>query len=245
MTATRETTINGRNMIFKELNERVRSAKGDIKIKNCSGQRFIGSGESGKIIDIEGTPGNALGAYLDGATIIVHGNAQDATGDTMNCGKIIVHGSCGDATGYAMRGGEIYIKGDVGYRAGIHMKQYKDKIPVIMIGGKGGSFLAEYQAGGIIVVLGLGCDEKDLLGYFCGTGMHGGKVLIRADKITAKLPEQVCIGDAAEADMAQIAPFIKNFSEYFGVSEDEVYSKHFFALTPNTKNPYKQMYVQN
>ena len=45
------------------------------------------------VIEIHGTPGNGLGAYLDGAEIIVHGNAQDAVGDTANDGRIIVYGS--------------------------------------------------------------------------------------------------------------------------------------------------------
>mgnify|MGYP002508363490 CR=1 FL=1 len=44
---------------------------------------------------------------------------------------------------------------NAGYRAGIHMKAYKDKVPVMVIGGTAGSFLGEYQAGGVIVVLGL------------------------------------------------------------------------------------------
>ena len=69
--------------------------------------------------------------------------------------KFIIHGNIGDAAGYAMRGGKIYVKGNAGYRAGIHMKAYKEKIPVMIIGGHTGSFLGEYQAGGIIIVLGL------------------------------------------------------------------------------------------
>ncbi len=52
----------------------------------------------------------------------------------MNEGKILIHGNIGDAAGYAMRGGKIYIKGSAGYRAGIHMKAYKEKIPVMIIG---------------------------------------------------------------------------------------------------------------
>lgn len=47
-------------------------------------------------IIINGTPDNALGAYLDGVTIIVNRNAQDAVGDTMNDGKIIINGNADD-----------------------------------------------------------------------------------------------------------------------------------------------------
>lgn len=92
------------------LNEIIRNTEEDITIDGCFGERFIGSGASSKIITVNGTPGNALGAYLDGATIIVNGNAQDAVGDTMNDGKIIIHGSAGDVLGYAMRGGKNLCK---------------------------------------------------------------------------------------------------------------------------------------
>ena len=72
-------------MHFQALNELVRTS-GDRKvvIDNCIGQRYIASGLSQKEIVINGTPGNALGAYLNGASILVNGNAQDAAGDTMN-----------------------------------------------------------------------------------------------------------------------------------------------------------------
>ena len=74
----------------------------------------------------------------------------------MNAGEIVVHGRCGDAAGYGMRGGRILIRDDVGYRAGIHMKAYENHEPVLVIGADAGSFLGEYLAGGLILVLGIG-----------------------------------------------------------------------------------------
>ena len=150
--------IDAKNMQYSELNKMVRDSEEDkFTLDNVLGQRYIGAGlPEGKEILINGTPGNALGAYLNGAKISVHGNAQDATGDTMNDGAIIIHGNSGDTTGYAMRSGEIYVQGNAGYRVGIHMKSYQDLFPTIVIGGKVGDFLGEYQAGGIIVVLGIG-----------------------------------------------------------------------------------------
>ena len=114
--------------------------------------------------------------YRRMAKAMVHGNAQDAVGDTMNAGRIIVHGSIGDAAGYAMRGGEIYVEGNAGYRAGIHMKAYGDKLPAMVIGGRAGSFLGEYQAGGVIIVLGLTESSRPIVSNFPCTGMHGGKL---------------------------------------------------------------------
>jgi len=127
----------------------------EIILEEVSGQRYIGDGLKGKFkIEINGTPGNDLGAFMDGPSIEVFGNGQDGIGNTMNTGKIVIHGDCGDILGYSMRGGRIFIKGDVGYRAGIHMKSFNEKRPVLIIGGSAGNFLGEYMAGGIIIILG-------------------------------------------------------------------------------------------
>ena len=53
------------------------------------------------------------------------------------------------------------------------MKAYEEKVPVMVIGGCAGSFLGEYQAGGVIVVLGIDSHAKKIVGNFPGTGMHG------------------------------------------------------------------------
>jgi len=236
--------ISARNLDFKELNGRIRAAAEDIRIDDCFGQRFIGSGMRGKNITINGTPGNALGAYLDGGTIEVNGNAQDAVGDTMNDGKIIIHGGAGDALGYAMRGGGIFVRDNAGYRTGIHMKGYKEKEPVIVIGGKVGSFLGEYLAGGLIVVLGLGSDSVPV-GNFTGTGMHGGKIFIRTGRELEALPAQVVAEIAGEGDLKEIAPRISEFAGYFGLNAERLMNDRFYVLRPNEKNPYHQLYTVN
>ena len=99
--------LNAKNLNYKALNEALRKATDDCNISGCCGQRYIAAGMSDKSITVNGIPGNALGAYLNGATITVNANAQEAVGDTMNAGKIVVHGNIGDAAGYAMRGGKI------------------------------------------------------------------------------------------------------------------------------------------
>ena len=238
-------TIDAKNLGYDELNTMIKnSADEKIELSNVLGQRYIGAGMSGKEIKISGTPGNALGAYLNGAKIIVHGNAQDAIGDTMNDGAIIVHGNCGDTTGYAMRSGEIYVQGNAGYRVGIHMKSYKELYPIIVIGGKVGDFLGEYQAGGIIVVLGIGA-EGCPVGGFCGTGMHGGEMFIRSDEPPKGLPAQVCCSEATDEEKEQIRRYIDRFVKHFGHSTDELLKAKFQKLVPNSANPYKQLYVNN
>ena len=93
-------------MHFQLLNDLVRKSEdANITINNCTGQRYIASALKGKNITINGTPGNALGCYLNGCSIHVYGNTQEATGDTMNSGSIYVHGSCGDAAAKFSYGG--------------------------------------------------------------------------------------------------------------------------------------------
>ena len=236
--------ISAKRLDFKELNERIKAAAEDVRVDDCFGQRFLGCGMKGKTLSIHGTPGNALGAYLDGGIIEIHGNAQDAVGDTMNDGRIIVHGNAGDALGYAMRGGGIFVRGNAGYRTGIHMKEYKDKKPAIVIGGTVGSFLGEYLAGGLIVVLGIGAEDVPV-GNFTGTGMHGGKIFIRTNKELTNLPAQVIAEIASEDDLREIAPLLAEFAGYFCRDAMELTKDRFYVLKPNTKNPYKQLYVGN
>ena len=227
------------------INDSLRDVQEDCTLINCCGQRFIAAGMSDKNITISGVPGNALGAYLNGAAITVNANAQDAVGDTMNEGKIVIHGNIGDAAGYAMRGGRIFVKGNAGYRAGIHMKQYKDKVPVLVIGGRTGSFLGEYQAGGVIVVLGLHTDGKKIVHNFPCTGMHGGKLFLRGKCDDIEFPSQVTARPAGTDDLAEIQEYVAEFCKEFDCSSQEIMNSPFTVVTPDSKNPYKQMYVAN
>jgi glutamate synthase domain-containing protein 3 len=236
--------IDARNLGFKALNEKVRNADGDVEITNVVGERFIACGLSDKTITVTGTPGNALGAYLDGAKVVINGNGQDAVGDTMNDGKILIRGSAGDALGYAMRGGRIFIGGDTGYRCGVHMKEYKEKKPVIIIGGSAGSFLGEYMSGGLIAVLNLG-DKKDIVGNFTGVGMYGGKIFLRAKELNAAFPPQVKCVKATAADVAEIADCLREYADDFALNAEEIIGSDFFMLTPDSANPYKRLYTNN
>ena len=237
------TTVQAGLTYYKQVNEQIRAAQdSEITVENVIGQRYIGCGSTDRKITVHGTAGNGLGQYLNGSTIEVFGNAQEAVGDTMNAGEIVVHGNVGDACGYAMRGGKIYIKGDCGYRAGIHMKAYRDKIPQLVIGGAAGSFLGEYQAGGEIIVLNLE-ERKSPVGYFCGTGMHGGRIYLRGVHTGLDLPKQVLAQIAAPQALEAIRPALEAFCTAFGGSVDALLGQPFTLLTPDTKNPYRQLYT--
>jgi glutamate synthase domain-containing protein 3 len=236
--------LNVQGLDYTAINELIRNQKRDCTLDNCCGQRFIAAGMADKKITLNGVQGNALGAYLNGAVITVNGNAQDAVGDTMNEGKIIVNGNIGDTAGYAMRGGRIYVRGNAGYRAGIHMKEYREKVPLMIIGGTAGSFLGEYQAGGIIIVLNLENKEKIVSNFTC-TGMHGGKMYLRSDCKNIVFPNQVTAKRADENDLKQLRKHLTEYCRLFSLNIDEVLDSPFTVVSPDSKNPYKQMYVAN
>lgn len=237
--------IDAAGMSFERLNAKLREAEGSCELTGCLGQRFIAAGMGNRRIHISGTPGNALGAYLGGAVIEVEGNAQDAVGDTMDAGTIIVHGSIGDTAGYAMRGGQIYVRDSAGYRAGVHMKAYREKLPVMVIGGRTGSFLGEYQAGGLIIVLGLHQDGKRIVGNFPCTGMHGGKVFLRSDCRGVDFPQQVTAHLADPAELEEIRQYVTEYARLFGKDPEALLAGPFTVVTPDSANPYQQMYVAN
>ncbi|MBO4360820.1 MAG: glutamate synthase [Eubacteriaceae bacterium] len=237
--------IETRGLEHRELNELIRRSGGAATLADCCGQRFIAAGMSGCDIDIEGVPGNALGAYFNGGTITVRGNAQDAVGDTMNAGRIVIHGSIGDAAGYGMRGGRIYVRGNAGYRAGIHMKAYGDSLPVMVIGGRAGSFLGEYQAGGIIIVLGLDSGPERIVGEFPCTGMHGGTLYLRGDCEGVRFPVQVNVRKATDEDMEALEGYLADYCEVFGLDPGRITEGGFTVVTPDSSNPYRQLYVAN
>jgi glutamate synthase domain-containing protein 3 len=239
--------INAEGLYYRDLNRVLRtvhrnSAK-NVEIHGVCGQRYIGTGlDSQMQIDLYGTPGNDLGAFMNGPRITVHGNVQDACGNTMNEGLIVVHGCAGDLMGHSMRGGEIFIRDDVGYRVGIHMKEYQNKKPTLVIGGVPQDFFAEYMAGGVALVLGLNIeDDKKCTARFVGTGMHGGIIYTRGDIF--KLSEGVKVAKVGKRDLRIIEGFTRKFCDYFGNNYAEVMGKQFYKITPVSKRPYEKLYT--
>lgn len=243
------TVIDAKGVYYADLNKKIKSAlscgETEIRLVNVAGQRYIGDGIRGsQRIIIDGTPGNDMSAFMDGLEIIVNGNAQDAMANTMNDGRIIVHGHAGDTLGYAMRGGEIYIKDSAGYRIGIHMKEYLDRKPVIVIGGGAGDFFGEYMAGGIMILLGLNVEDgRPIVGNYCGTGMHGGVIYVRGEIEPYKLGKEVKMIDTDENDMEIVKKYIAKYVQYFGFGFDFIMRKKFYKLYPHNKRPYGNLYA--
>lgn len=233
----------------KEVNQILRQAatKGDknIILDDVCGQRYIGTDLDSNIkITINGTPGNDLGSFMNGPHIEVFGNAQDGCGNTMNEGTIVVHGHAGDIAGFGMRGGKIFIRDDVGYRVGIHMKEYKGKRPLLVIGGFTQDFLGEYIAGGTLIVLNLQTkDTKKKSPNFIGTGMHGGVIFLRGDVKEYQLGKEVGILELKQSDMRELERHVRAYAKYFSKDADEILSAEFLKLIPVSSRPYGKLYA--
>ncbi|MBR5742804.1 MAG: glutamate synthase, partial [Clostridia bacterium] len=103
----------------------------------------------------------------------------------------------------------------------------------------------EYQAGGIIVVLNLENPEEKCVGFFPCTGMHGGKMFLRSACENVVFPEQVTARPARKEDFLELCSYLSEYCELFGLKLPEVLSAPFTVVTPDSKNPYRQMYVAN
>lgn len=235
---------------YEEINDEIKltlEKKNKCVVKDVNGQRYIGCAlDSGKTIEVYGTPGNDMACYLNGGRVEVFGNCQDAVGNTMNGGEIIVHGHSGDAMGYGMRDGQIYIKDNVACRGGIHMKEFREMRPVLVIGQNAGSFLGEYMAGGTIVLLGLNMKRGEkLFGTHCASGMHGGKIFVRGSFPKENLSDNIKIAKLSDEDVAELDSYVKKYCKYFDADYDLIMSKPFKKLIPATSRPYANLYTPN
>jgi glutamate synthase domain-containing protein 3 len=241
--------IDARDISTRELNTKLREAAGNgtqkINIHNVYGQRYIGTDLDRNVeIEIFGTPGNDLGSFMDGPKIIVRGNAQDGCGNTMNNGEIIVHGHAGDITGLSARGGKIFIREGVGYRAGIHMKEYGDKKPSLVIGGTAQDFLGEYMAGGILILLGLNLKQGEAhRANYVGTGMHGGVIYLRGDISDYQLGKEIGLAELDETDNTNLEQLVGEFASHFGYNAQEILQHKFTKLFPLYLRPYGRLYA--
>ena len=239
--------IDVEGMHYRNLNSLLRTLNGNgvkkVELYNVCGQRYIGTDLEGNLtIKIHGTPGNDLGAFMRGPNVVVYGNAQDGCGNTMDEGNIVIHGHAGDIVGHSMRGGKIFIRDDVGYRVGIHMKEYREKMPVIVVGGSAQDFLGEYMAGGVLIVLGLTLGSNLVHeARFVGTGMHGGKMYIRGK---VKNPAaSIEVVDLDKSDRWLLQSLVSKFCDYFNFNCNEIMAQTFHKLIPLSKRPYGKLYV--
>jgi glutamate synthase domain-containing protein 3 len=244
MTALR---IDAEGLHYTPLNQKIRAAVADgikeIVIDNVLGQRFIADGLRGEgvTITVNGVPGGDLAMFMSGPTIVVYGNADHAPGNTMDKGKVIIHGSAGDAVAHSMRGGRVYVKDNIGYRGGIHMKQYMEKRPILVVGGAARAFLGEYMAGGLIVVLGLR-DITPISERGVGSGIHGGEIFVRGKVDEKYLGVGAKQTPATEEQKLMIKPIIEDYAKAFDIDAVPLLTSEYTRIAPASARPFANKY---
>jgi glutamate synthase domain-containing protein 3 len=241
--------IDARGVPYRELNARlaelVEQGVRRLIVRSVCGQRYLGTSLHAPVsVVIEGVPGNDLGAFMDGPLIEVMNDAQDGCGNTMNSGLLAIHGSVGDIVGHSMRGGTILVNGNAGYRAGIHMKEYGETRPAIVIGGTAQHFAGEYMAGGVVIMLGmnLGPDEMHPARYI-GTGMHGGVIYLRGEVESRQLGKEVGVSELEEKDWRLVRSLVGEYANYFDKDAVEILRGRFQKLSPQSLRPYGRLYA--
>jgi glutamate synthase domain-containing protein 3 len=240
--------IDTKDLHYTPLNQQIRAAINDgvkhIILDNVLGQRFIGDGLRGDdvTITVNGVPGGDLAMFMSGPTIIVNGNADHAPGNTMDKGKVIIHGSGGDAVAHSMRGGRVYVRDNIGYRGGIHMKQYMEKRPILVVGGAARAFLGEYMAGGLLIVLGLG-GTTPISERGVGSGIHGGEIIVRGSVDEKYLGVGAKQQPITVDQKAMIRPVLEDFAQAFRIDAAPLLAAEYTRIIPASARPFANKYT--
>ena len=70
-------------------------------------------------------------------------------------------------------------------------------------------------------------------------------LLLRSDGEGINFPWQVTARPAEEEDLAEIRGYVEEYCQLFGCDVSEVMDSPFTVVTPDSRNPYKQLYVAN
>ncbi len=248
----------GTRIETRVLEERIRKAveRGYLNIEvQAFGQHGIGgrlwnTGGKPVQVSIHGYPGQRIGSMGSPGTYIeVHESASDDVG-WLNAGAtIVVHGDATNGVANAMAQGKIYVAGDIGARGMTMTKSNPrfDPPQLWVLGGVGDSF-AEFMAGGIAVVCGLGSHYRgNILGHRPCVGMVGGKIFFRGTQknFSEKDAKLVRIGDG---DWEWLTRNIREFLEAIDRSDlfDILTSERsawqlLVSLEPHERNGTKRM----
>jgi len=219
-----------RIVINKKINNLNRSF--GARISGEIAQKYGNKGlpEDTIIINLEGTTGQALGAFLsNGITINVKGAGNDYIGKGMSGGKIVITAKeyrknfalGGNTCLYGATGGMLYIAGEVGERFAIR----NSGVTAVVEGT--GDHPCEYMTGGTVVILGK-------TGINFGAGMTGGKAFIYDiegtfyNNVNHELVEVLRVNtDEWDTEMFELKALLKDYLEKTGSKKAEYILERF------------------
>lgn len=70
-------------------------------------------------------------------------------------------------------------------------------------------------------------------------------MFLRSECKNIKFPRNVSAEPATKEDLTEIEGLIDEFCDNFGYDKQTIMNSPFTKIVPDSKNPYKQMYVAN
>ena len=107
------------------------------------------------------------------------------------------------------------------------------------MGGDAGSFLGEYLAGGVIVLMGRP-------GQYLATGMHGGVIYLREPLAADEVPEGLVLEPVDADDRALLADLLGEYNAHFASdlgAPVEATGEGYYRLRPASSRPYASLYA--
>ena len=70
-------------------------------------------------------------------------------------------------------------------------------------------------------------------------------MFFRGNVLQNDFPQNITLRPATSADMGSVTEQISEYASLFGYDKEKILNSPFTVAVPDSKNPYKQMYVAN
>jgi glutamate synthase domain-containing protein 3 len=98
------------------------------------------------------------------------------------------------------------------------------------------------MAGGLILVLGRKGKAPEI-DRGIGSGIHGGKIIIRGSVTDQNLGVGAKKNDLKEEERGEIAPLIEKFAGFFGLDPAPLLHDRYYVITPASARPFASKYT--
>ena len=125
------------------------------------------------------------------------------------------------------------------------MKEYQEKCPLLVVGGTAGSFLGSIRLRATLWYWGCVPRRTNRWGIFAAWVCTAGGFIFDPAVLRRTCPNGCCCMLTDEEDLDFLRPVLARFSKLFEESMEEIEALPFYRITPDSRNPYKQLYVSN
>lgn len=218
-------------------------------------QDGAGNTMNGGRIVVHGDAGQIVGLSMRCGRIYVRGSVGYRSGIHMKGYEdrvpvIVIGGRAGAFLGEYMAGGRLYVLGlapvpacapgggDGDAVSGAAPLDRAASAPLAAVGAR---LRAPAPADGLAARLPARC--RSLVGFYTGTGMHGGVIYVRGQVDPHLVGKEVVMGPADEGDLEIIRADLADYAACFGLDAEEILAAGFTRLAPKSHRPYGKNYA--